>query len=73
MTFGAPLSAFTPFGLVGTQQAIIAPFFADVDTRGAGSGVVRFGTPAGRPDLFVVDWVSVGYFNQHDDKLNSSS
>ena len=51
--------------------AIIAPFFADVDTRGAGSGIVRFGTPAGRPDLFVVDWISVGYFNQHDDKLNS--
>ena len=71
VTFGAPLSAFTPFGLVGTRQAIIAPFFADVDTRAPGSGVVRFGTPAGRPDLFVVNWVSIGYFNQHDDKLNS--
>ena len=71
VTFGAPLSAFTPFGLVDTQQAIIAPFFADVDTRGAGSGIVRFGTPPGRPDLFVVDWISVGYFDQHDDKLNS--
>jgi Nidogen-like len=71
VTFGAPLSAFTPFGLVGTRQSIIAPFFADVDTRGAGSGIVRFGTPSGRTDLFVVDWVSVGYFNQKDDKLNS--
>jgi hypothetical protein len=71
VTFDAPLTAFTPFGLVGTRQAIIAPFFADVDTRGAGSGIVRFGTPAGRPDLFVVDWVSVGYYNQKDDKLNS--
>jgi hypothetical protein len=71
VTFGAPLSAFTPFGLVGTRQAIIAPFFGDVDTRGPGSGIVRFGTPAGRPDLFVVDWVQVGYFREHDDKLNS--
>jgi hypothetical protein len=71
VTFGAPLSAFTPFGLVGTRQAIIAPFFADVDTRAPGSGIVRFGTPAGRPDLFVVDWVQVGYFREHDDKLNS--
>lgn len=71
VTFDAPLSAFTPFGLVGTRQSIIAPFFADVDTRGAGSGIVRFGTPSGRTDLFVVDWVSVGYFNQKDDKLNS--
>ena len=71
VTFGAPLSTFTPFGLVGTRQPIIAPFFADVDTRAPGSGIVRFGTPAGRPDLFVVDWVIVGYFREHDDKLNS--
>jgi hypothetical protein len=71
VSFGAPLSAFTPLGLVGTQQAIIAPFFADVDTRAPGSGVVRFGTPVGRPDLFVVNWVQVGYFMEHDDKLNS--
>ncbi len=71
VTFGAPLSAFTPFGLVGTRQPIVAPFFADVDTRAPGSGIVRFGTPAGRPDLFVVDWVQVGYFRERDDKLNS--
>jgi hypothetical protein len=71
VTFGVSLSAFTPFGLVGTRQAIIAPFFADVDTRAPGSGVVHFGTPAGRPDIFVVDWVSIGYFREHDDKLNS--
>jgi hypothetical protein len=71
VTFGAALGAFTPFGLTGTQTAIIAPFFADVDTRGAGSDIVRFGTPSGRPDLFVVDWVRVGYFNEKDDKLNS--
>jgi hypothetical protein len=71
VTFGAPLSTFTPFGLVGTRQPIIAPLFADVDTNAPGSGVVRFGTTAGRPDLFVIDWVSIGYFNQHDDKLNS--
>jgi hypothetical protein len=32
---------------------------------------VRFGTPEGRPDLFVVNWNSVGYYDQHDDKLNN--
>jgi hypothetical protein len=41
----AALSAFTPFGIAAIRQAIIAPFFADVDTRAAGSGIVRFGTP----------------------------
>jgi hypothetical protein len=71
VTLGAPFGPFLPVPLAGTQQAIIAPFFADVDTRAAGSGIVRFGTPPGRPDLFVVDWIAVGYFNQHDDRLNS--
>lgn len=67
----APLTPRPLEGLVGFRQAIIAPFSADVDTRAPGSGVVRFGTPPGRPDLFVVDWIAVGYFNQHDDRLNS--
>lgn len=66
VTFGAPV-----FSLAGIRQTIIAPFLADVDTRAPGSGIVRFGTPPGRPDLFVVDWIQVGYFDQHDDKLNS--
>lgn len=35
VTFGVPLSAFTPFGLVGTRQAIIAPFFGDEEIRSA--------------------------------------
>ena len=67
----APLTPRPLEGLVGFRQPIIAPFSADVDTRAAGSGVVRFGTPPGRPDLFVVNWIAVGYFNQHDDRLNS--
>ncbi|MGZ8247050.1 nidogen-like domain-containing protein [Methylomagnum sp.] len=70
-TFDAPLSTYTPFGLTGTRQVIIAPLFADVDTRAPNSRIVRFGTPAGRPDLFVVDWIEVGYFSEHDDRLNS--
>jgi hypothetical protein len=34
VTFDSSLSAFTPFNLLSTTRAIIAPFFADVDTRG---------------------------------------
>src|SRR5207244_10573172 len=33
LTFDAALSTFTPFPLTTTQRVIIAPFFADVDTR----------------------------------------
>ena len=52
--------------------AIIAPLFADVDTRGAGSAVVQYGpgTVDGRA-AFGVNWIDVGYFFKHDDKLNS--
>jgi hypothetical protein len=72
ITFDTPLSTFTPFGLTATSRQIIAPFFADVDTRNAGSGVVTFGN--GTVDghtAFGVNWIGVGYFNQHVDKLNS--
>jgi hypothetical protein len=51
---------------------ILAPFFADVDTRAPGSDVVRYGpgTVDGH-NAFGVDWINVGYFYKHDDKLNS--
>jgi hypothetical protein len=70
VTFDAPLGTFTPFGLVGTARQIIAPFFADVDTRGM--GVVTFGNDVvdGRP-AFGVNWTNVGYFDAKADKLNS--
>lgn len=72
VTFDGALSTFTPFNLLSTQQVIIAPFFADVDTRGGVSGLTTYGatTFGGRP-TFCVDWVGVGYFSQRTDKLNS--
>jgi hypothetical protein len=43
VTFGDALPTYTPFGLTtNTGTPIIAAFFADVDTRGAGSGLSRF-------------------------------
>jgi hypothetical protein len=72
LTFDGPLPTFTPFGLLRTQREIIAPFFADVDTRPAGSRLVTFGQDSinGRR-AFGANYVDVGYYNQHDDKLNS--
>jgi uncharacterized repeat protein (TIGR01451 family) len=71
VTFDGPLSAYTPFGLTSTQQTIIAPFFADVDTRA--TGVVTFfvndPTDGSRPS-FEVHWTGVGYFATHGDKVN---
>jgi hypothetical protein len=72
VTFDAALSTFTPFNLSTTNRQILAPFFADVDTRPAASGKVTYGaaTIAGR-SVFGVNWINVGYFSQQTNKLNS--
>src|SRR5262249_34089690 len=70
LTFDAALSTATPFNLTTTTHVIIAPFFADVDTR-VGS-VVKYGT--GTVDghgAFAATWLLTGYYNQHQDKLNT--
>jgi len=72
ITFDAPLSTFTPFGLTATAREIIAPFFADVDTRNPASGLVSYGTGSfGGHNAFGVNWLNVGYFNSHVDQTNS--
>jgi len=71
VTFDAALGTYTPFGLSGTARKIIAPFFADVDTRGSGSHQVMYGTgTVNGMNAFVVNWDTVGYYGSHTDKLN---
>lgn len=74
ITFNSPQSTFTPTGLGADYlgQPIIAPFFADIDTRGTGSGLVSYGTGtyAGRQAIGVT-YPDVGYFSGHTDKTNS--
>ena len=72
VTFDAPLATFTPFSLDDALRQIIAPFFADLDTRNPASGVVTFGdgTFDGR-NAFGVNWIDVGYFDQEVDNTNS--
>lgn len=78
LTFGQPLSSYTPdaayFGgsVAAPETPIIAPFFADVDTRGVGSSPVVYGqgTVLGRR-AFMANYENVGYYAANDDKLNS--
>jgi len=72
VTFTQSLSTFTPFSLLSTNIPMLAPFFADVDTRGSGSGLTQYGqdTIDGRA-VFGVNWIGVGYFPSATDKLNS--
>ncbi len=74
VTFAAAQTDFTPYGLGAgyAGQPIIAPFFADVDTRRAASGIVQYGTglDAGRA-AFGVTWPGVGYFQLGADRLDT--
>lgn len=72
ITLDSPLATFTPFGLENTRREIIAAFFGDVDTRGAGSRLVTYGEDRIDNRLaFGVNYINVGYFASHTDKLNS--
>ena len=70
LTFDSPLTDYTPWPLADSSNAIIAPFFADVDTRNPASALVTYGSsPDGK--TFCVNWVGVGYYDSHMDKVNS--
>ena len=74
LTFTGPLSTFTPSPIATAGLRIIAPFWADVDTRGAGSSQVTysFGTGViGGRNAFGANYINVGYFSSKTDKLNS--
>lgn len=74
-TFEGPSGNFTPFEFGPATEPTIAPFLADVDTRGAGSALVSYGIEQdsvdfGGRDVFCVSWPGVGYFGSNDDRLN---
>ncbi len=70
LTFQGPLPEFTP-SLSDFGSPIIAPFFADVDTRGPASSVVNFGRGTlGGHKVFVVNWPGVGCFNENSNVLD---
>ena len=72
VTFDNPESQYSPKTLASLGFEVIAPFWADVDTRGDGSDVVRYGTnTVNGCDAFGVNWVNVGYYSQHADELLS--
>jgi hypothetical protein len=68
ITFGSSFTTFTPVGMPNTGTAVmVAPFWADVDTRG-GCGTVYH---RANPTNAIVTWYNVGYYNSQCDKLNT--
>lgn len=66
VTFDYGLGSYTPWGFPSGDNPMLAPFFADVDTRGTGS--VWYKIEANR---MIVIWDHVGYYSYGDDKLNT--
>ena len=70
VTFNAALGTFTPFSLLSTSTPMLAPFFADVDTRNSNN--VQYGQATlGGQAVFGVNWIDVGYYNSQANPLNS--
>ncbi|OLP62356.1 hypothetical protein BJF93_23665 [Xaviernesmea oryzae] len=74
VTFGNSLYRYTPNDIGGDSNlSIIAPFWADVDTRGAGS-LTHYGFDASRHS-FIATWQNVDYYNatnaDHQSKFDS--
>jgi hypothetical protein len=72
ITFGQAFPTFTPTALNSGNGGIpiIAPFFADVDTRVGPVVTYGQGTLCGLK-VFTVNYLNVGYFDEHLDKTDS--
>ncbi|MGD9879905.1 MAG: nidogen-like domain-containing protein, partial [Reyranella sp.] len=82
VTFGTPLEVYTPTAITAsTSIPIIAPYWADADTRSGTVAASPGGTSTGSNlvwyDLdaashtFTATWDDVGYFDQNLDRLNA--
>ncbi|MGE0576483.1 Calx-beta domain-containing protein [Reyranella sp.] len=82
VTFGSALEEYTPTAITASSNIpIIAPFWADTDTRSGTTAASPGGTSTGSNlvwyDLdatghtFTATWDDVGYYDEHLDKLNA--
>lgn len=67
VSFGASYGTFTANSFPDPTFIMVAPFWADVDTRGGGSGIVYYKLTS---TALIVRWQTVGYYSMYDDKLN---
>jgi hypothetical protein len=68
VSFTGGISAYIPVGPTGATVPVISPFFADVDTRGAASGVMHIRTDIA--NQIIITWDGVGYYNGHTNALD---
>jgi hypothetical protein len=77
VTFGQPYGGYTPTNVLNnTGQDIMAPFWADVDTRSTLTSPCTYSDIANPPlvdgrEAFFVNWINVASYNAHATPLNS--
>ena len=68
ISFSQPYFTFTAYPFPDPTFNMIAPFWADVDTRSTNGGNVWYKV---NPHSLIVVWDHVGYFSMMEDKLNT--
>lgn len=63
-----PYATFTASSFPDPNYTMIAPFWADVDTRGPLSGIVYYQVTSTH---MIIQWENVGYFSMHDSLGNT--
>jgi gliding motility-associated-like protein len=67
VSFGTSYGTFSSSSFPSASYTMVAPFWADVDTRNNGSGLVYYKVT---PTHIIVRWRNVGYFSSQADKTN---
>ena len=70
LTFGQPLGQYTPQSLNQIDLPMIAPFWADVDTRTGPTVTFGYGNVDGHA-AFGVNWLGVGCYDQNSGVTDS--
>jgi hypothetical protein len=77
ISFVSPYITFTPNPFPDSSYNMIAPFWADVDTRGTYDSLGVFAGDGGSvwykitPTALIVNWNQVGYFSYHTDLVST--
>ncbi len=81
ISFNQPIGQYTPSQITSGSTPIIAPFWADVDTRSGGSTFSTGGNSTGSNLVYydldptngviTVTWDDVGYYSGHTDKVDA--
>lgn len=73
VSFVTPFSTYSAAAFPNSQFKMVAPFWADVDTRGSDGNGLNGGTVKYKltNNALYVNWTDVGYFNAQTDKHNS--